>query len=189
MSSCSCGYSPFRSHTTAYCEAGLSYFFNDDRKVGKIRGTKFWQMNKKCCLAIIILAFQHLQLNISRPTLILAQHLANFLQIHHILPHPILHVRYTVKPSSQYCRTAHSFRVAVAYHTASIELSSILTLNARHDATAVRLLGTRTRLYRCAMAPKKPCRAVVWQYCELGLIHHCMRTHTCCCIYKLMFIY
>ena len=98
-------------------------------------------------------------------------------------------VRYTVKPGSQYCRTAHSFRVAVAYHTARIEPSSILALNARHDATAVRLLGTRTRLYRCAMTTKKLCHAVVWQYFELGLIHHSLRTHTCCCIYKLMFIY
>ena len=48
----------------------------------------------------------------------------------------------SLKPSSQYCRTAarHGFCVAIAHRTVRIELSSILVVNARHDTTAVRLL-------------------------------------------------
>ena len=47
-----------------------------------------------------------------------------------------------VKPNSQYCRTAarHGFCVAVANCATRIELSSILAINAWHNATAVILL-------------------------------------------------
>ena len=52
------------------------------------------------------------------------------------------HSRETVKPSSQYYRTAaqHGFHVAVAHRIASIEMSSILVVNAQHDVTSVCLL-------------------------------------------------
>ena len=74
-----------------------------------------------------------------------------------------------VKPSSQYCRTAawHGFCVAVANCAARIEPSSILAVNAWHNATAVSLLWDQNR---CATATRKPCCAAVRQYCELGLI-------------------
>ena len=71
----------------------LTYFLNDYRKVGKIGGTKFCQMSKKVVLAIIILAFQHLQLNyVITPHIHFGPTLgkqSSFHQIHQILSHQI----------------------------------------------------------------------------------------------------
>ena len=71
------------------------------------------------------------------------------------------------KPSSQYCRTAarYGFRVAVAHCTVKIELSSILAINALHDATAAHLLWDQNSVismsYGNAETVSRSCAAIL----------------------------